>query len=118
MNVKNIFSEKIFSYGTLQYESVQLSTFGRKLNGTYDILTGYYLSHLKISDINVVKKSGTSTHPILVHTGKESDEVSGIVFDISLKELQQADKYEVEDYKRTYVQLRSGIHAWVYVSAK
>ena len=46
------------------------------------------------------------------------DEVNGIVFDISPEELQQADEYEVEDYKRISVQLRSGTHAWVYVSAK
>lgn len=116
MNIKNNYSEKLFSYGTLQYESVQLSTFGRKLNGVQDILTGYCLSHLEITDLNVVETSGTATHPILVHTGRESDEVSGIVFDINAEELQQADKYEVKDYKRVFVQLRSGASAWVYVS--
>lgn len=115
-SMKNIYSEKIFSYGTLQYETVQLSTFGRKLNGVQDTLTGYHLSQLEIKDHNVIVTSGATTHPILIHTGKDADEVNGIVFDISPQELQQADEYEVEDYKRVRVQLRSGIHAWVYVS--
>lgn len=117
MNTKNN-NEKLFSYGTLQYESVQLETFGRKLHGMNDILTGYHLSELLITDPNVIKTSGITTHPILIHTGDKSNEVSGMVFDISHEELQQADKYEVEDYKRVRVQLNSGINAWVYVSAK
>lgn len=117
MNSKDIYSEKLFSYGTLQYEAVQLSTFGRKLNGVHDVLAGYHLSQLEINDANVVETSGTATHPILMQTGNNTDEVNGVVFDISPLELQQADEYEVEDYKRISVQLRSGIHAWVYVSA-
>jgi len=91
MNVKNPYFEKLFSYGTLQYEPVQLATFGRKLNGEKDVLTGYLLSELKITDLTVVKTSGTATHPILTHTGNESDNVYGVVFDISPEELQQAD---------------------------
>jgi gamma-glutamylcyclotransferase (GGCT)/AIG2-like uncharacterized protein YtfP len=118
MNLQNTYSEKLFSYGTLQYEAVQLSTFGRKLNGAQDVLTGYHLSHLEINDHNVVETSGTSTHPILIYTGKEIDKVTGIVFDVSQQELQQADQYEVDEYKRVCVQLDSKTHAWVYVSAK
>jgi len=118
MSTKVIYSEKLFSYGTLQYETVQLSTFGRKLNGIQDVLTRYHLSQLEINNQDVVETSGIATHPILIYTGKETDEVSGVVFEVSQQELQQADKYEVEDYKRVCVQLRSGIRAWVYVSAK
>ena len=33
-------TELLFSYGTLQIEAVQLSTFGRKLVGTADELPG------------------------------------------------------------------------------
>lgn len=113
----NIYSEKFFSYGSLQYESVQLSLFGRKLNGIQDILTKYQLSELEITDPNVIEISGKAIHSILKHTGKESDEVCGMVFDISPQELQQADQYEVKDYKRASIQLHSGIIAWVYISA-
>ena len=31
----------LFSYGTLQLESVQLSSFGRRLEGEPDAMTGY-----------------------------------------------------------------------------
>lgn len=43
MNTDIRYSEKLFSYGTLQQETVQLSTFGRKLQGTADVLIGYHL---------------------------------------------------------------------------
>jgi hypothetical protein len=36
-------TEKLFSYGTLQYEAVQLDTFGRTLLGQKDVLLGYRL---------------------------------------------------------------------------
>jgi len=34
-------TEKLFSYGTLQIESVQLDSFDRKLIGQPDVLLGY-----------------------------------------------------------------------------
>ncbi|MEJ0097043.1 MAG: gamma-glutamylcyclotransferase [Bauldia sp.] len=46
-----------------------------------------------------------------------ADEVSGTVFTITEAELVAADEYEVADYKRIQVRLRSGIEAWVYVEA-
>lgn len=117
MNTENIYTEKLFSYGTLQYETVQLSTFGRKLDGVADILMGYRLSTLQINDASVVATSGAAVHPILIYTDNKTDKVHGIVFDITAQELQQADKYEVADYKRVRVKLCSGTEAWVYVSA-
>lgn len=110
-------TEKLFSYGTLRYEPVQITTFGRKLYGVPDILKGYRLSTLQIKDVDVVAKSGNAVHPILIYTGNLEDEVKGTVFDISGQELQQADEYEVVEYKRVREQLNSGIFAWVYVSA-
>lgn len=111
-----VFSEKIFSYGTLQDEAVQLSTFGRKLNGTPDTLIGYQLSNIAITDPKVVAISGKAIHAILLYTGNEMDTIKGTVFDITLDELHAADKYEVADYKRVSAKLRSGHTAWVYVS--
>lgn len=49
------YTEYLFSYGTLRYEKVQLATFGRKLTGQPDLLPGYFLEKLKISDPEVVK---------------------------------------------------------------
>ncbi len=110
-------NEKLFSYGTLQYEAVQLATFGRKLEGSPDILTGFSLSWLTIKDPTVVETSGEAKHPIITFTGNSKDQVSGFVFNISQEELEQADSYEVDDYRRILVSLDSGIKAWVYVGS-
>lgn len=111
------YTEQLFSYGTLRYESVQLSTFGRLLKGRPDKLIGYHLSSITITDPKVIKTSGESIHSILIYTGNPQDEVNGTVFDISKEELLQADKYEVSDYKRVQAKLKSGSQAWVYISA-
>ena len=38
-----------------------------------------------------------------------------MVFEITEAELAGADAYEVSDYKRILVRLKSGVEAWVYV---
>ena len=111
-------SERLFSYGTLQMERVQKETFGRLLDGTKDTLVGYILTEIKIRDAGVIEKSGTDIHPILRFSGNESDKVQGTIFKITPMELAEADKYEVEEYKRTQVRFRSGTLAWVYIDAK
>ena len=116
MSEENIFCEKLFSYGTLQQEAVQLSTFGRKLDGKADVLVGYQLKDLEIKDYNVIAVSGKAVHSVLIYTGDKADEVRGVIFAISPQELQAADEYEVADYKRVCVKLLSGVTAWVYVS--
>ncbi len=110
-------TEKLFSYGTLQYESVQLANFGRKLTGHKDQLPGFELSMVAISDPEVIAISGEAFHPIITYTGKATNCVDGMVFDVSAEELKRADSYEVSDYKRIKVKLSSGVSAWVYVSA-
>lgn len=111
-------TEKLFSYGTLQQEAVQLATFGRKLTGNPDAVVGYRLSSVQITDPNVIALSGKTVHHMLVYTGNKTDQVNGVVFDINTKELQQSDEYEVADYKRVQADLSSGSQAWVYVSAE
>lgn len=115
MSDKNMYSEKLFSYGTLRYEAVQLSTFGRRLNGAPAIINGYQLSQLKINDPSVVAMSGEDVHPILIETKNINDQVNGVVFDVSLQEVEMADQYEVEEYQRVCMTLDSGVDAWVYV---
>jgi len=110
--------EKLFSYGTLQLENVQKKTFGRLLSGSKDILRGYVLSEVKIKDEEVIKKSGADIHPILRFTGNDTDEVEGMIFEITEEELEQADQYEVEEYARTRALFKSGNTAWVYVAAE
>ncbi len=107
----------LFSYGTLQLESVQISTFGRLLEGHKDSLPCYELSMVAIDDPQVVATSGETHHPIIKFSGKATDNVQGMVFQITHEELMNADRYEVDAYKRVAVTLASGISAWVYVNA-
>ena len=110
--------KNLFSYGTLQREKVQVETFGRKLSGNKDTLSGYVLAEIKITDESVLAKSETSFHPILRYTGDFSDQVEGIIFQISDDELEQADDYEVDAYKRIEAKFQSGLKAWVYVATE
>jgi len=110
--------EKLFSYGTLQLETVQLETFGRLLTGNEDILPGYTLDEIQIQDKAVIATSGTDRHPILKYTGLSSDSVAGTVFEITEDELQQSDEYEVAEYQRVSAQLKSGVTAWIYADAR
>jgi hypothetical protein len=43
--------------------------------------------------------------------------VAGVVFEITAEELVAADRYEVAQYFRVEVTLKSGVKAWVYVGA-
>lgn len=109
---------KLFSYGTLQQENVQLATFGRRLAGQADQLAGFVQTDIEIVDPEVIRTSGKTHHRMLVFTGRDEDQVKGTVFDITDAELAQADAYEVDDYKRVAVTLASGLQAWVYVDAR
>lgn len=107
----------LFSYGTLQRDQVQIATFGRLLSGHEDAMTGWRMDRLEITDPEVLKTSGERYHPVAKETGKAQDEIAGKVFSITPEELKQADAYEVSDYKRVEVKLKSGDRAWVYVKA-
>ena len=109
-------AERLFSYGTLQTEAVQLSTFGRRLSGSPDALVGYRLRMIKIEDQDFVATSGAEFHRNLEFTGSASDFVEGTVFSVTQQELEQADAYEPEGYERSEIMLRSGTEAWVYIS--
>jgi gamma-glutamylcyclotransferase (GGCT)/AIG2-like uncharacterized protein YtfP len=108
---------RLFSYGTLQDKSVQLETFGRELAGTPDAMLGFVQTLVEITDPQVVATSGKTHHPIVQPSARPTDEVSGTLFEITEQELRHADAYEVSDYKRISVTLKSGQVAWVYVRA-
>jgi gamma-glutamylcyclotransferase (GGCT)/AIG2-like uncharacterized protein YtfP len=114
MNEPSSAVELLFSYGTLQDEAVQLANFGRKLAGRADSLPGYTLASIVIRDAAVVSLSGKSQHTIAVASTNRGDEVQGTVFEVTGPELAAADRYEVADYTRVLVTLRSGARAWVY----
>lgn len=108
---------KLFSYGTLQQENVQLATFGRKLIGKKDTLIGYILGEIEITDPDVLQKSGKRFHPILIKTDNPTDTVNGVIFDITDDELAHADDYEVDEYARVEGKFESGTTAWIYADA-
>jgi Gamma-glutamyl cyclotransferase, AIG2-like len=106
----------LFSYGTLQDSAVQMANFGRLLSGRPDRLPGYALSPIAIDDPIVVALSGKSQHQI-AKPSNGADGVAGMVFEITAQELAAADRYEVAEYRRVQVTLKSGLRAWVYVEA-
>jgi gamma-glutamylcyclotransferase (GGCT)/AIG2-like uncharacterized protein YtfP len=108
-------TERLFSYGTLQQENVQLATFGRLLEGTPDALVGFAVQLVEIRDPQVIAASGKTHHPGVVRSGRPADRVAGTVFEITPAELAAADAYEVYEYERVEAELASGRRAWVYV---
>lgn len=116
MSVKGEETENLFSYGTLREEDVQLSTFGRRLEGSPDALSGFRLVMIRIEDQDFVVKSGTADHRNIQFTGNASDFVEGFVFSVTKEELEESDAYEPAGYGRELVQLRSGLKAWVYLN--
>jgi Gamma-glutamyl cyclotransferase, AIG2-like len=102
----------LFSYGTLQDEAVQMANFGRLLSGRPDRLPGYSLLPIAIRDPAVVALSGKTQHTIAKRS-HAAEEVPGTVFEITAQELAAADRYEVAEYTRVQVTLRSGVSAWV-----
>jgi gamma-glutamylcyclotransferase (GGCT)/AIG2-like uncharacterized protein YtfP len=105
----------LFSYGTLQEKDVQLSTFGRLLQGQSDELPGYELSSVPIEDPEVVATTGMTHYANVKFNGKSASRVTGTLFEITNTELTAADRYEnPAGYKRVLAMLASGKKAWVY----
>jgi hypothetical protein len=76
---------KLFSYGTLQDEKVQLRTFGRKLLCSKDVLIGYKIKLIRITDPEIIKLSGKEYHPALI--ASDSNNVDGMVFEVTNQEI-------------------------------
>jgi gamma-glutamylcyclotransferase (GGCT)/AIG2-like uncharacterized protein YtfP len=97
---------------------VQLSTFGRRLDGQRDELLRYEQSLVKIEDPEMVARLGKTHHANVTFNGNEDSRVPGTVFEITDAELDSVNEYEaVFSYKRVAAMLASGRQAWVYVHA-
>src|SRR4051812_27294423 len=103
----------LFSYGTLRDPAVQQATFGRELAGRPELILGYRLEMLEITDPHVIELSGETSHPMLVATDDLTDTVTGSVLELTDAELAEADGYEVADYRRVEARLASGDATWV-----
>ncbi len=108
-------TEPLFSYGTLQLESVQFANFGRLLEGADDVLHGFAIVEIQIRDPDVLEASGIETHLALVPG--DGPPIPGKVFQLAPDERARADIYESENYRRIRAPLASGASAWVYVKA-
>lgn len=109
-------TENLFSYGTLQKETVQIELFGRLLNGAKDFLKGYKISSIEITDEVFLAKGEGKIQKILIASKDDTDIIEGTVFEISEAELRMADAYEPDNYRRVKVALQTGKEAWVYVA--
>lgn len=110
--------EFLFSYGTLQKEKVQVAVFGRSLTGSEDILIGYVISRIEITDESFLSRREQKEQLTLVPSGDKDGKTDGMVFAVSEDELVLADKFEPDNYERIEVRLESGKQAWVYLAAK
>ena len=99
----------LFSYGTLQQQTVQMSLFGRLLEGEPDELIGFEQSSLTIE---------SGTYAIAQFNGRNDSRVRGTAYELSDAEVAIADGYETADYKRIKTTLVSGKQAWVYADAR
>ena len=113
-----MFTELLFSYGTLQLESVQEATFGRLLDGEPDAVTEFELAPLKIEDPHVIAVSGKDVHTVARFTGRSADRIAGVLYRVTAAEIERADDYEVVPCKRIAVALESGTRAWMYVDGR
>ena len=105
----------LFAYGTLQLESVQLATFGRRLEGRPDKLPMYEATAVRIKDPQVAAQLGRTHHANVSFNGRDESAVTGTAFEVTDAELETADRYEEPaSYERILVTLGSGRAAWVY----
>lgn len=107
--------KNLFSYGTLQLTQVQLHLFGRTLLMQPAALVGYKKERIKIKVEMAVDLSREEEHVIISYNGNDSEVVDGVVLSVTQEELENAEDYETEDYKRINATLRSGKSTWVYV---
>ena len=108
-------SIRLFSYGTLQLAEVQQATYGRLLDGEPDVLVGYRLVPLAITNPEVIALSGEPVHMIACRTGDPAERIPGVIYKLTAMELDATDEYEGDAYARREVRLASGAAAFVYV---
>lgn len=108
--------EYLFSYGTLQQQAVQIKLFGRIITGTEDILTGYIIQRIEISDPAFLARGENNIQHTLMTTFNESDKINGTILEFTKEELSLVDQYEPSNYFRHKVVLASGKEAWVYIA--
>ncbi|MBS1517869.1 MAG: gamma-glutamylcyclotransferase [Bacteroidetes bacterium] len=108
----------LFTYGTLQDETVQQELFGRKLTGAKDILSGYKIFPFEITDKEFLFRCEDKIQMTAVPSEDLSDYIEGSVFEISDEELQMAEKYEPSEYMCFEAVLDSGKTARIFAASE
>ena len=108
----------LFAYGTLREPTVQQATFGRPLDGAPDVLVGWTLATVTVSDARFVRADGDAGYAIVRRTGRDEDRVAGTALELTDDELRLADAYEPAEYRRVAVVLLGGRPAFVYADAR
>ena len=103
----------VFTYGTLQLPSIQQQLFGRTIEGHDDMLHGFALGKIPISDPVISREVGCD-HYLAIYPAETARPLHGKVLQLSESELATADHYEGILYQRIQVFLHSGEKAWVY----
>lgn len=104
----------LFAYGHLQSPEVQVSSFGRALDGAHDSMAGFRKHIVEITDPDLLAGGGKRFCPTLLPSDDPSDEVAGMRYAITDEELVAVDIYEACGYRREERTLKSGHAAWVY----
>lgn len=95
--------EKLFVYGTLKDPVIQKDVFGRVVKGEGSRLYGYTTTAVSIDG---------EIYPI-TEPGEVSSYIDGLILGLTQKELQRADAYEGDVYKRVSVSVGNE-SVWVY----
>jgi SAM-dependent methyltransferase len=107
---------RVFSYGALLRDEVQMATFGRLLRGQPDLLPSYELTRIPILDPEMAVAAELAAHANVTFNGDRASQVTGIVFDITDAELEAVEGYEADaGYQRREVTLASGTTACAYL---
>lgn len=110
--------EYLFAYGVLRSEAGQKIVFGRALNGSDAVLSGYTVDYIKptAADVSVL---GTmfAHNPVIRHTGNALDLVIGTKFQVNTSQLECVDDHEQTCFRRIRVELNDGSRAWMYIRA-
>jgi len=100
---------RVFSYGSLQKDEVQLTTFGVLLPGVAAEIVGFEV-------VNLYREGKHLAN--VVRSRSPQSRVSGTVFEFTALQLAAADDYErADNYARIAAPLAAGGEAWVYVDA-
>lgn len=92
-----------------------MKLFGRKLNGSTDILQGFKIETIEITEQAFLSKGEEKYQGTLVPSNN-NDQVQGTLLELTNEELLLIDKYEPGNYKRIKMPLQSGKKAWVFIA--